>query len=123
ITQWFPRMAVYSDYEGWQTKQFLGRGEFALPFGEYTVKMTVPADHIVAATGVLQNPEEVLTEDQQGLFEKAKTAEKPVIIVSQKEAEKKEKSKVKDTKTWVYHADSVRDFAWGSSRKFIWDAM
>ena len=123
ITQWFPRMTVYSDYEGWQHKQFLGRGEFALPFGNYTVKMTVPADHIVAATGVLQNPEEVLTEKQQELFAKARTSDKPVVIVSQKEAEKKEKSKEKATKTWIYHADSVRDFAWGSSRKFIWDAM
>lgn len=123
ITQWFPRMAVYSDYEGWQHKQFLGRGEFALPFGDYTVKMTVPADHIVAATGVIQNPEEVLTEKQVDLFEQAKTADSPVIIVSQKEAEKKEKSHAKDKKTWIYHADSVRDFAWGSSRKFIWDAM
>lgn len=123
ITQWFPRMAVYSDYQGWQHKQFLGSGEFALPFGNYKVRMTVPADHIVASTGVLQNPEEVLTDDQQALFEKSKTATKPVIIVSQKEAERKEKSKATDTKTWIYHADSVRDFAWGSSRKFIWDAM
>lgn len=123
ITQWFPRMAVYSDYKGWQHKQFLGRGEFALPFGDYKVKMTVPSDHIVASTGVLQNSEAVLTEEQQSLFEEAKKATKPVIIVSQKEVEKKEKSKATDTKTWIFHADSVRDFAWGSSRKFIWDAM
>lgn len=123
ITQWFPRMAVYTDYQGWQNKQFLGSGEFALPFGDYKVKMTVPADHIVASTGVLQNPEAVLTENQQDLFEQSKTADKPVIIVSQKEVERKEKSKATDTKTWIFHADSVRDFAWGSSRKFIWDAM
>ena len=123
ITQWFPRMAVYSDYQGWQHKQFMGRGEFALPFGDYDVRITVPADHIIAATGVLQNPEEVLTQEQIKLFEQAKTASKPVIIVSQKEAEKKEKRKAKDTKTWYYHADSVRDFAFGSSRKLIWDAM
>ncbi|MCV6630756.1 MAG: M1 family peptidase, partial [Flavobacteriaceae bacterium] len=123
ITQWFPRMAVYDDVNGWQHKQFLGRGEFALPFGDYKVKITVPSDHIVASTGTLQNPKEVLTEEQQKLYEEAKTAKNPVVIVSQKEAEKKEKSKAKDKKTWIYHADNVRDFAFGSSRKFIWDAM
>ncbi|MBW3545501.1 MAG: M1 family metallopeptidase [Bacteroidetes bacterium] len=123
IAQWFPRMAVYSDYQGWQHKQFLGRGEFSLPFGNYKVRITVPSDHIVASTGVLQNPGEVLSKEQQQLFEKAKTSTKPVVIVSQKEAERKEKSRAKDTKTWVFHADSVRDFAFGSSRKYIWDAM
>jgi hypothetical protein len=123
IAQWFPRMAVYSDFQGWQHKQFLGSGEFALPFGNYKVRITVPSDHIVASTGVLQNPGEVLTKEQQQRFEQSKTASKPVIIVTQKEAEKKEKTKAKDTKTWVYHADSVRDFAFGSSRKYIWDAM
>jgi hypothetical protein len=123
IAQWFPRMAVYSDFQGWQHKQFLGSGEFALPFGNYKVSITVPSDHIVAATGVLQNPQEVLTKEQQQLFEKARTSSKPVVIVSQKEAEKKEKNRAKDTKTWVYQADSVRDFAFGSSRKYIWDAM
>ncbi|MFP4096208.1 MAG: M1 family metallopeptidase [Cyclobacteriaceae bacterium] len=123
ITQWFPRMAVYDDHNGWQHKQFLGRGEFALPFGNYEVAITVPSDHIVASTGTLQNADEVLTKEQQALFEKAKTADKPVVIVSQKEAEKKEKSKAKDKKTWVYKAENVRDFAFGSSRKYIWDAM
>ena len=123
ITQWFPRMAVYDDHNGWQHKQFLGRGEFALTFGDYEVAITVPADHIVASTGTLQNPEEVLTEEQQELYEKAKTADKPVVIVSQKEAEKKEKKKASDKKTWVYKAENVRDFAFGSSRKYIWDAM
>ena len=122
IAQWFPRMAVYSDYQGWQHKQFLGRGEFALPFGDYDVRISVPADHIVAATGVLQNPEEVLTEEQRRRFEQAKKADKPVLIVNQKEVEKKEKQRAKGTKTWYFHADSVRDFAFGSSRKYIWDA-
>ncbi len=122
ITQWFPRMAVYDDHEGWQHKQFLGRGEFALPFGNYEVKITVPSDHIVASTGTLQNPDEVLTSDQQSRLEQAKTADKPVVIVSQDEAERAEKKRAKETKTWVYHADSVRDFAFGSSRKYIWDA-
>ena len=123
ITQWFPRMAVYDDHHGWQHKQFLGRGEFALTFGNYEVAITVPSDHLVAATGTLQNPEEVLTAKQRDLLEQSKTADKPVIIVSQDEAERKEKERAKDTKTWVYQADSVRDFAFGSSRKYIWDAM
>ena len=123
ITQWFPRMAVYDDHEGWQHKQFLGRGEFALPFGNYEVSITVPSDHMVASTGTLQNPEAVLTAEQRELFEQAKTTDKPVVIVSQDQAERNEKSRATDTKTWVYKADSVRDFAFGSSRKYIWDAM
>lgn len=123
IAQFFPRMAVYDDINGWQNKQFLGRGEFTLPFGDYKVKITVPSDHIVASTGELQNPEEVLTPEQVALFEKSKTATEPVIIVSQEEVEKKEKSKAKNKKVWEYHATNVRDFAFGSSRKLIWDAM
>ncbi len=123
ITQWFPRMAVYDDYNGWQHKQFLGGGEFTLPFGNYTVAITVPADHIVAATGVLQNPKEVLTAEQIKRFEAAKTATKPVVIVTQEEVIEKEKTKATTKKTWLYKADNVRDFAFGSSRKFIWDAM
>ena len=123
IAQFFPRMAVYDDVNGWQNKQFLGRGEFTLPFGDYKVRITVPSDHIIAATGELQNPEEVLTVEQIALFDKAKTSSEPVIIVSQEEVEKKEKVKAKDKKVWEYHADNVRDFAFGSSRKLIWDAM
>ncbi len=123
IAQFFPRMAVYDDVNGWQNKQFLGRGEFTLPFGDYKVKITVPSDHIVGATGVLQNPKKVLTREQIALFDKAKTATKPVIIVSQKEVIEKEKKHAKSKKTWEFHADDVRDFAFASSRKFIWDAM
>ncbi len=123
ITQWFPRMAVYDDYNGWQHKQFLGQGEFTLPFGNYTVAITVPSDHIVASTGVLQNPKDVLSAEQQKRFEASKTATKPVVIVTQEEATEKEKTKAKDKKTWIYKADNVRDFAFGSSRKYIWDAM
>ncbi|NME71280.1 M1 family metallopeptidase [Flammeovirga aprica] len=123
ITQWFPRMAVYDDFNGWQHKQFLGNGEFALTFGDYDVKITVPSDHIVASTGELQNPDEILTEEQKKRFEEAKNADKPVVIVSQKEAEKNEKTVEKGTKTWHYKANNVRDFAFGSSRKYIWDAM
>jgi hypothetical protein len=123
IAQWFPRMAVYIDYQGWQHKQFLGSGEFTLPFGDYKVKMTVPADHIVASTGVLQNAQDVLSKNELERFEQAQTATEPVIIVNQKEVERKERNRAKNKKTWIYHAENVRDFAWGSSRKYIWDAI
>jgi hypothetical protein len=124
IAQFFPRMCVYDDYEGWQNKQFLGRGEFTLPFGDYKVRITVPADHIIASTGVLKNPADVLTKTELDRFEKAKTSyDKPVIIVTQEEATAKEKTKLKTKKTWEFHAENVRDFAFATSRKFIWDAQ
>jgi hypothetical protein len=124
IAQFFPRMCVYDDYEGWQNKQFLGKGEFTLPFGDYKVKITVPSDHIMAATGVLQNPQDVLTKTELERFQKAKTSfDKPLIIVTQAEATAKEKVKSKQKKTWEFHADNVRDFAFATSRKFIWDAQ
>jgi len=124
IAQWFPRMAVYNDREGWQTSQFWGAGEFALVFGDYDVKLTVPADHIVAATGSLQNTSSVLTSTQRNRLNKAKsTFDKPVVIVTQDEAEKAEGSKSDKTKTWHFKASNVRDFAFSTSRKFIWDAM
>ncbi|MCU0444342.1 MAG: M1 family metallopeptidase [Microscillaceae bacterium] len=123
IAQWFPRMAVYYDAAGWQHKQFLGAGEFTLTFGDYEVDLTVPADHIVGATGELQNSKEVLTAEQIKRLEQAKNAKDPVLIVSQAESEQAIKSKSKNTKTWKYKAQNVRDFAWASSRRFIWDAM
>ncbi len=123
IAQFYPRMCVYDDVNGWQNKQFLGSGEFTLPFGNYTVSITVPKDHIVGATGLLQNPDEVLTPSQKQLLEKARNSSEPIMIVSQQEAEQKEKKHASEKKTWIYHADSVRDFAFASSRKFIWDAM
>ncbi len=123
IAQFYPRMCVYSDYDGWQNKQFLGSGEFALPFGDFKVSITVPADHVLGSTGKLQNPEEVLTKTQLERLEKAKTATEPVMIVTQKEAEKAEKERATAKKTWVFEADSVRDFAFATSRKLIWDAM
>ncbi|MBS1505151.1 MAG: M1 family metallopeptidase [Bacteroidetes bacterium] len=124
IAQWFPRMCVYDDVVGWQNKQFLGRGEFTLPFGNYKVNITVPADHIVAATGMVKNASQVLTSAQLARFEKAKTTyDKPVIIATQDEAIAREKTKVKEKKTWQFEATNVRDFAFASSRKFIWDAM
>jgi hypothetical protein len=124
IAQWFPRMCVFDDYEGWQNKQFLGAGEFALPFGNYRVRITVPSDHIVAATGWLQNPHQVLTREQLERFEKARqTFDKPVFIVTEAEARKKEKLRSTKKSTWEFYAENVRDFAFASSRKFIWDAM
>lgn len=124
IAQFFPRMCVYDDINGWQHKQFLGRGEFAVPFGNYDVKITAPSDHLVAATGTLENAEDILPEEKQDLLEEAESAYKePVIIYSQAEAEEREKTKVKETKTWHFSAENVRDFAFASSRKFIWDAM
>jgi len=124
IAQFFPRMCVYDDFNGWQNKQFLGTGEFALPFGDYKVRITVPADHLVAASGVLQNPNDVLSKTELDRFEKARTSfNKPVVIVTEKEAIQKEKIRSKEKKTWEFHADNVRDFAFASSRKFIWDAQ
>ena len=124
MAEWFPRMAVYSDFQGWQNKQFMGKGEFALTFGDYKVKITVPADHMVGATGVLQNPKSVLSQTEFQRWEEAKKSyDKPVIIRTQSETEKLEKGRSKDKKSWIYHAENVRDFAWTSSRKLIWDAM
>ncbi|WP_444931084.1 M1 family metallopeptidase [Microbulbifer sp. SSSA002] len=123
IAQWFPRMAVYNDVSGWQNKQFLGRGEFALEFGNYRVAIEVPADHIVAATGVLQNPKDVLSSKQRERLKKARTASRPVMIVTKDEALENEKSRSSKRKTWVFEAENVRDFSWASSRKFLWDAQ
>lgn len=123
IAQWFPRMCVYNDVEGWQNKQFLGRGEFALPFGDYEVSITVPSDHIVGATGELQNPSSVLSTEQRNRLKKAVNSKEPVLIVTQEEAEKNEATKEKGLKTWTFKAKNVRDFAFASSRKFIWDAQ
>jgi len=124
LAQWFPRMCVFDDYEGWQNKQFLGMGEFALTFGNYRVRITVPSDHVIGATGWLQNPKEVLTAEQITRFEKArKTFDQPVFIVTQDEAVAKEKEHSTKKATWEFYAENVRDFAFSSSRKFIWDAM
>jgi len=124
IAQWFPRMAAYTDYAGWINKQFLGTGEFTLEFGDYTVRLTVPDDHLVAATGVLKNPEAVLNPTQRDRLSKAESeTKKPVFIVTPDEAKAAEKGKPKGKKTWLFQAENVRDFAFASSRKFVWDAM
>ena len=122
--QWFPRLVAYTDYTGWQHKQFLGQGEFTLEFGNYDVSITVPSDHILTATGVLQNPNEVLSAEQRSRLAQArKDYSKPMYIVTPEEALANEKEGVTSTKTWRWKAGNVRDFAWASSRKFIWDAM
>lgn len=123
IAQFFPRMCVYNDVEGWQNKQFLGRGEFTLPFGDYDVSITVPSDHVVAATGELQNGNSILTSEQRDRLKKATNSDTPVLIITQEEAEKAEKAKATDSKTWNFKAKNVRDFAFATSRKFMWDAQ
>jgi hypothetical protein len=124
IAQFFPRMAMYTDVEGWQNKQFLGRGEFALTFGDYKVQITVPADHAVSATGILQNAKSVLSKDEMNrLDEAAESFEQPVMIITPEEALEKEGNRSTESATWEFHAENVRDFAFASSRKFIWDAM
>ena len=124
IAQFFPRLCVYDDKEGWQNKQFLGRGEFALTFGNYDVKITVPSDHLVSSTGELQNPSKVLTQEQQNRLIDAKNADlHPVMISTQEEAENRSESRSDKKQTWHYTAENVRDFAFASSRRFIWDAL
>ena len=124
IAQFYPRLCVYDNVEGWQNGQFWGRSEFALEFGDFTVNITTPKDHMLGATGVLQNESDVFTKTELKRYAKAKqTFDKPVVIRTQKEATKIEKSKSKETKTWKFVAKNVRDYAFASSRKFIWDAM
>ena len=123
MAQWYPRLCVYSDFQGWQNHQFTGRGEFALTFGNYKVAITVPSDHVVLATGEGQNYPAVLSAAQLARWNKAQTAKEPVEIVTLEEAKNAEKNKATTQKTWVFNAENVRDFAFGSSRKFIWDAM
>ncbi|MET0261320.1 MAG: M1 family metallopeptidase, partial [Rariglobus sp.] len=131
IAQWFPRMAAYSDTTGWQVKHYLGRGEFALEFGDYLVRITAPADHVVTATGMLQNPESVLTPAQRERLAQAATSPRPVFVITPEEAAANEADGATKTtaaaagpqKTWIFKAENVRDFAFASSRKFIWDAM
>lgn len=124
VVQWYPRMCVYSDFEGWQNKQFVGRGEFALTFGDFDVEITVPADHIVGATGECQNYKSMLTSDQYKRWEKAQKSDTPIEVVTKAEALENEKMPISTMmKTWKYKAENVRDFAWTASKKFVWDAM
>ena len=124
IAQFYPRMCAYDNVEGWQNDQFWGRSEFALEFGDFTVNITVPEDHMLGATGVLQNPKDVFSKKELKRREEAsKSFNDPVIIRTQEEAEKIEKSKATKTKTWKFVAENVRDYAFATSRKFIFDAM
>jgi hypothetical protein len=123
LAQWYPRMAAYTDYSGWQNDAFLGAGEFTLEFGDFRVNITVPADHVVASTGVLQNPEDVLTPAQADRLERARTAKTPVYIVTPDEAATNIQTAEEGTRTWTFAAENVRDFAFASSRRFIWDAL
>lgn len=123
MSQWFPRLCVYSDNQGWQNQQFAGSGEFALTFGNYKVQMTVPADHIVGGTGECQNYAQVLTATQLQRWQKAQTSKEPVEVATLDEALKRMPVKSTAKKTWVFKADMVRDFAWTASRRFVWDAM
>ena len=122
LAQWYPRLAAYTDYEAWTNKEFLGRGEFTLEFGDYYLELTVPADHLVTATGELDNPSEVLTKKQRSRLSKAGSAKRPVYIVTPQEALDNEKFGTSKRKTWQFRAENVRDVAWASSRKFMWDA-
>ena len=123
VAQWYPRMCAYTDVHGWRHRQYLGGGEFTLEFGSFLVKITVPDDHIVASTGTLQNPAEVLTPAQRGRLAKAAGSDKPTLVVTREEADENRKGRSKGKKTWIFHADMVRDFAFASSRSFVWDAM
>jgi hypothetical protein len=123
IAQWYPRLVAFSDYEGWHNKEFLGNGEFTLEFGDYSVEITVPADHLVSATGELDNPRTVLDAEQRRRLEEAEDADAPVFVVTPEEALANEAERADGEKTWRFEAENVRDFAWASSRKFIWDAQ
>ena len=124
IAHWYPRVAAYSLLRGWHNDQFLGRGEFTLEFGDFLMRLEVPEDHVVAATGVLQNPVEVLSPTERSRLEAARSRyDRPTFVVTPEEAAKKEETRTQGKKTWIFAAENVRDVAWASSRKFIWDAM
>ncbi|MFN2457112.1 MAG: M1 family metallopeptidase [Chitinophagaceae bacterium] len=123
MSQWYPRLCVYSDYQGWQNQQFTGTGEFTLTFGNFRVQMTVPADHIVGSTGECLNYADNLTPAQLKRWQQAQTAKEPLEVVTLVEARENEKDKSTGKKTWIYTANNVRDFAWTASRKYVWDAM
>ena len=122
IAQWFPRMAAYTDVDGWQNKPFLGRGEFTLEFGDYELRITVPDTYVVASSGILRNPSQVLTRDQRKRLGEARTADEPVMVITKEEADANRTVDATGTRTWVFRADNVRDVAWAASPAFLWDA-
>ncbi len=125
VAQWYPRLAVYDDVRGWNTEQYYGRGEFYLEYGSFDVSLTVPADMLVAATGTLRNPDEVLTAAQRARLERARTSNQTVVIRGKDEIgdPASRPPTTYPTFTWRFTADSVRDFAWAAARHFIWDAV
>ncbi|MDA8743358.1 M1 family metallopeptidase [Rubripirellula amarantea] len=123
IAQWYPRVVAYTDYTGWQHKQFLGRGEFTLELGDYLVRITAPKDMVVAATGVLQNSSDVLEQTWLNRLAEARVSDEPMFIITPEEAKENESNHSRRTKTWIFSARNVRDFAFAASRKFAWDAM
>lgn len=123
LSQFYPRVAAYTDNQGWHVKSFLGGGEFTLEFGDFEVEITAPADHVVASTGELQNPSEALTEIQRTRLIEAQGADDPVFVVTPEEAIANSEDRLPGMKTWRFAAENVRDFAFASSRKFVWDAM
>jgi hypothetical protein len=124
ITQWYPRLCAYTDAKGWQTNQFTGQAEFALSFGDFLVKMTVPDDHLVGSTGECNNLKQMLNSAQLKRWQQAQSSTEPIEIVTLEEAKANELKPIsKKTKTWIFKAENVRDFAWTASKKFVWDAM
>src|SRR5690606_35808558 len=109
--QWYPRVAVFDDVVGWNTEPYLGAGEFYCEYGNFEVKITAPANHVVVASGRLENPKEVLSDKQMQQLEKATNSDKTVFIVSEKEASKTAKETTSRTKTWHFKMDNSRDVA------------
>jgi hypothetical protein len=123
IAQWYPRLAVYSDFQGWQNMQFAGGSEFSVTFGNFKVNINVPEDHIVASTGECRNLSTVLSAAQLARWQQAQTATEPIEVVTLAEALENAKEKSTGRKTWIFEAINVRDFAFNSSRRLVWDAM
>jgi hypothetical protein len=124
IAQWYPRLAVYDDVRGWNHEPYIGAGEFYLEYGSFDVTLTVPAGYIVAATGLLRNPEQVLTPGQRNRLALARTSTHPVAIITGAEAGHAERTRPsgKGQLTWRFTADSVRDFAFAAGPELRWDA-
>jgi hypothetical protein len=123
--QWYPRLAVYDDVRGWNTEQYLGLGEFYLEYGRFDVSLTVPATMLVAATGTLQNPLQVLTATQRKRLTLARHSDTTVVIRGAAEITDPATRLTSSSGmlTWHFVADSVRDFAWAAAVQFIWDAV
>jgi hypothetical protein len=124
MAQWYPRVAVYDDVRGWNHEPYIGAGEFYLEYGSFDVQLTVPATYLVAATGVLRNPEQVLTPTQRDRLTRARRSDTPIAIVTREEAGQPARTRptTSGTLTWHFTADSVRDFAFAAAPGLRWDA-